>query len=219
MKLHILYEDERFILVHKPIKVLSHQTKGNELDDVLNLLHHPEYHVITRLDTNTEGIMLIAKDKESSSLLNQLSMNHLIKKTYLALCTGYFEKSEDILTAYLVKDSNQGIVRLSSEALPGLKEIKTKYKVLQEKNLLSLVEVELLTGKTHQIRAHMNFIGHPLLGDTLYGNPRLNQKFGLKTQALISYQISFHDIEESHPLYYLNNKSWKTSSQIFSKYI
>lgn len=205
-KIQVIYEDEKIMIVSKPEKMLSHATKKSSLPDVLSVIKHRNYHVITRLDTNTEGLLLIAKDASSAALLNILSQKKSITKKYMAVCIGYLNKPVDTIEAYLLKDSENSVVRLSSTEIPDAQKIITSYKVMKEKNLLSLVEIELVTGKTHQIRAHFAHIGHPLLGDSLYGNPKFNKKHQAFTQMLVSYKLTFQNIDPLHPFYYLNDK-------------
>lgn len=188
--------------------MLSHREDRNQLPNVLSELKHPQYHVITRLDTNTTGLLLLAKTSESASQLSKWMRAGTIHKTYLALAVGYFSNPEDTVEAYLLKDSENSIVRLSHTPLEGADKIVTKYKVLQEKNQLSLVEIELITGKTHQIRSHFALLKKPLLGDPLYGNKKMNQLHHQTVQCLISYKLSFDTFENSSSLDYLFGKEF-----------
>ena len=117
-------------------------------------------------------------------------------------------KKEDTLTAYLEKDSAQNIVKVSDKKTKTNLTIKTKYKVLDSAGGLSLLEIELLTGRTHQIRAHMAYLGHPLLGDGKYGVNKINVKYGFKAQALCSCELTFKFASDGGILNYLNNKSF-----------
>ncbi|MDD3122981.1 MAG: RNA pseudouridine synthase [Candidatus Izemoplasmatales bacterium] len=204
----VIFENNDILIAYKPIKMLSHPERSLNLPDLLTFFKHAEYRVITRLDVNTSGLVLIAKNQEISSLLNEMSKQNQIIKSYLTICVGYFAKEEETIEAYLLKDSNQGIVRLSLSSIPNSEKITTRYKIIKEANQLSLVEVQLITGKTHQIRAHLALVGHPVLGDPLYGNQRFNQKLRIKTQCLSSHKIKFEMIEKNHPLYYLNGQEY-----------
>lgn len=204
----IVYEDEQILVVIKPAGMLSHFASKSNLKDLLTEIKHPNYHIITRLDANTEGLVLIAKNSEASHYLSMMANQKQITKKYLAIACGYFDKTEDTIKAYLLKDSENSVVRLSNHQLADAKEIITKYTVLKESKGLSQVEIELMTGKTHQIRAHLAHIGHPLLGDPLYGNKRLNQQMHEKTQLLLSYSLSFRMEDPSNPFYYLNGKTF-----------
>ena len=131
-----------------------------------------------------------------------------LSKFYLAAVHGHMPKKADTLHGYLRKDQANNIVDISTVKKPGYKEIITKYRVLDENNSLSLVEVELVTGRTHQIRAHFSSIGHPLLGDGKYGVNRDDKKLGYKFQALYAFRLEFHFRTDSGALSYLNGKSF-----------
>lgn len=219
-KLKIIFEDENIIIIDKPIGMLSHpDVKLKEIDILTELKkanpNAGHFAVINRLDFNTSGLVVVGKTSLAIKELNKVSIDRKIQKTYLCGVTGYFFSPSETLIAYLLKDSTQSKVRISDVEVSNSQKIMTKYTVLDEYNNMSLVEVELLTGKTHQIRAHFSHAGHPLLGDPLYGFPSVNQKVGLKTQALCAYKIRFHSLEESSLLYYLNNKDFKLSSVPF----
>lgn len=203
----VVYENDYLLIVDKPIKMLSHPDQhSKDLPDVLSMLRHPQYRVITRLDVNTSGLVLIAKTSLASSILNEMSAKKQIRKFYQAVAIGYFSKEEDTIEAYLLKDSLQGVVRLSEFPAPNSQKIVTHYKVIKEENQLSLLEVELITGKTHQIRAHLAFISHPVLGDPLYGSKRINDAWKQHTQCLSSSRILFENIDSTSPLFFMNNQ-------------
>ncbi|MGE0003050.1 MAG: RluA family pseudouridine synthase [Candidatus Izemoplasmatales bacterium] len=211
LNIPIIYEDHRILIIHKPAKMLAHPDHKQQLKDVLTLLDNPNLRVVTRLDANTEGLMILAKTPEAHAAIQKLSDSGQMKKKYLARCVGYFEIPEAIVEAYLIKDDEKGRVLLSKEMLPGAKRILTKYKVLDESNQTSLVEIVLLTGRTHQIRAHMALLGHPVLGDPLYGNPKTNQRHHAKVQQLCSWQITFEEIESTHLFADFSHTSFTTT--------
>ena len=130
---------------------------------------------------------------------------------------GKLKQKEDTLTGYLVKNTEQNRVYIHSSPVPDGKSIRTKYKVIRENTLTSLVEVELLTGRTHQIRAHFASIGHPLAGDGKYGTNEFNDKVGMKAQALYSYKLKF-DFSDENDLSYLNGKSFEVQSVPFANF-
>jgi 23S rRNA pseudouridine955/2504/2580 synthase len=214
--LKINYEDDALLIIEKPIGILSHPDAKLKENDILSTLKTFRkdaslYAVINRLDFNTSGLVIIGKNNQSIIELNRLSSVKKIQKTYLCVVSGYFFVPEATLEGYLLKDSTQSIVRISSSKIANSQLISTRYKVIKEKSNMSILEVELLTGKTHQIRAHLAAVNHPIIGDPLYGIPSLNKKIGIKTQALCAYQLLFHDIETHSPLFYLNNRIFQTN--------
>lgn len=218
--LDIIYEDENIILVNKKAGLIVHPDENYHFDSLINRIKHylflkNEYNpydelsftpsLVNRLDRNTSGIVIAAKNFEALKILNEKMKKREIKKYYLSVVEGIFLRKEGTLTAYLEKDENKNRVFISSFPKKDFKTIKTKYKVLFEKNGKSKIEIELLTGRTHQIRAHMAFIGHPVLGDSKYG--RKSSKF--KYQILCAYKIKFSFAEEeNHTLSYLNGKEF-----------
>jgi len=160
-----------------------------------------------RLDRNTGGLVIIAKNQESYDVLLKKIEAREIRKYYKCLVKGRMEKSKSLLKAYLWKDARKSIVYVSSQKSKGAQEVYTAYKVLEYDPSIdvSMLEVELLTGRTHQIRAHLSFAGHPILGDGKYGTNTLNRMFRLKKQALWAYKLEFCFKGESH-LDYLNGR-------------
>ncbi len=210
--LSVIYEDALILIVDKPAGMLTHPDKKLNQPDVITTLvadHHgsPTYGVINRLDFNTSGLVMIGKTQEAIKELNRLAIEKQIRKHYLCGVVGYFDYPEATLTDYLLKDSEQSVVRISSEELPNSKRIVTRYKVLDEYQGLSLLTVELLTGKTHQIRAHLAHHNHPIVGDPLYGYASINKKLGIKTQILCAYRLVFSIKDASSIFAYMNGKT------------
>lgn len=223
LKLDIIYEDENIILIDKKPGLLVHKDGIYNLDTLILRIQHylykkGEYNpaiensfvpsLVNRIDRNTGGIVIAAKNAESLRILNQKMKNRELDKFYLCLISGIMEAKEGILKAYLEKDDDKNKVYIYGKPTMNSKLIKTKYKVLKEGSNSSLVEVELLTGRTHQIRAHMAYIGHPLLGDGKYGKNIINKVSGFKYQALYSYKLKFNFITDAGMLNYLNKKEF-----------
>lgn len=222
-KLDIVYEDENIMLLDKRPGLIVH---SDDEEDVNTLISHVKAYLYrkgeykpedeqsfapalcNRIDRNTGGIVIAAKNSEALRIMNEKIRNDELSKFYLAAVHGHMPKRADTLHGYLRKDQVNNIVDISTVKKPGYKEIVTKYRVLDEKNGLSLIEVELVTGRTHQIRAHFSSIGHPLLGDGKYGVNRDDKKLGYKFQALYAFRLEFHFRTDSRALSYLNGKSF-----------
>jgi len=208
------YEDENILIAYKPKNILScgslvaFETKHKLSFEDLIKKDKPNTNIkiCHRLDTNTEGLVILSKNNLSNLEIVKAFKNKSIKKEYLTLVSGKMEKETGILSDYLEKDIATAYVKVTKIKHRFSLPIKTEYKVLKyfSKVDLSLLQVILHTGRTHQIRAHMKFIGHAVIGDSKYGSNELNRRFGLSSQFLIAYSYSFNFDEES-PLFYLNN--------------
>lgn len=181
INLDVIYEDENILVINKPcgIEVID-DSKNNLTTVVQNKYNYNNNfpYPCHRLDRNTSGLIMYAKNKDALDILNLKIKNHEIRKIYKCTVVGILNKKEATLKDYLFKDSKKSIVYISNTLKKGYKEIITSYKVIKEdkeKNL-STLEVELLTGKTHQIRAHLAHIGHPILRRWQIWNKRNKQK-------------------------------------------
>ena len=223
-KLSILYEDENILLLNKRPGVLVHEdTDGGENTLILHvkayLTQKGEYDpaaeqsfapaLCNRIDRNTGGVVIAAKNAAALRAMNEKIKHNEVQKYYLAAVAGTFRQKEGTLTGYLVKDAEHNKVTVADKPMPGGKRIETRYRVLSEKNGNALLEVELVTGRTHQIRAHMAHIGHPLLGDGKYGENRDERRRGYKYQALYAYRLVFAFQNGEGPLGYLNGLSFE----------
>ncbi len=233
-KLDIVYEDENIMLVNKRAGMVVHADEDNKsvslIDHIKAYLYKKrEYKpdeentfvpaLCNRLDRNTSGIVIAAKNAESLRIMNQKVKDRELKKLYLCIVTGILSKKEDELTAWLFKDEKEKRVYVYNESKKGSKTIITKYRVLEEKNNFSLVEVDLITGRTHQIRAHFASIGHPLLGDGKYGNNKINKENNMHYQALCAYKLIFDFKTDAGILSYLDKKEFKVENVEFENYV
>ncbi len=229
--LDIIYEDENIMLLDKKVGLLSHPDEGEYVDTLIGrvqryLYEKGEYDpkneasfapaLANRIDRNTGGIVMAAKNAESLRILNEKIKNREIKKIYLCLVIGCPKQKTATLCDYMIKEEKKNKVTVYKDPVPGAKDIRTKYTVLETKDGISLVEVDLLTGRTHQIRAHMAHIGCPLLGDGKYGTNAQNKKFGgYKKQCLYSYKTVFDFTTDAGILNYLKGKSFEARNVWF----
>ncbi len=236
VKLDILYEDEHILLCDKRPGVLSHTGDKDESGAAAiparetlifqiqaYLFQKGEYDpqkehsfapaLCNRIDRNTGGIVIAAKTAEALREMNALIRGGNVHKSYLCAVHGTMPKKEDTFTGYLFKNTKTKTVTVSRTPTRGAKEILTGYRVLavNKEQDLSLLSVRLFTGRTHQIRAHMASVGHPLLGEGKYGVNREDRIKGWQHQALYSYQVHFTVPEGA--LSYLNDRSFTVSTK------
>lgn len=223
-ELSIIYEDENLLLVDKPVGMVVHEDNDNTADTLINRIlcylwkkgeYDPENEqsfvpaLCNRIDRNTCGIVIAAKTAEALRVLNQKIRDRELVKLYLCVVSGTPARREAMLTAYLKKLPEENRVIISDKKQPDYLTIKTKYRVLESRGEQSLVEVDLLTGRTHQIRAHFAHIGNPLLGDGKYGVNKLNKALGYRYQALCSYKLIFRFTTDAGALEYLNGREFE----------
>ena len=222
-KLNVLYEDENILLLNKRPGVLVHEdTSAAENTLLMHLKAYlyqkgeyiPENEqsfapaLCNRIDRNTGGIVIAAKNAEALRVMNERIRDGRINKFYLCLVHGVPEKKRDKLYAYLRKNSADNTVEVRNSPFKGAKEIITGYRVLEDRGDRALLEVELFTGRTHQIRAQMAAIGHPLLGDGKYGVNREEKRQGYKYQALYAYKLHFPSSDTEDALSYLDGRTF-----------
>ena len=208
IELDTAYEDENILVINKPVNI--EVTGTNSLTEIINKQHiNCEFkpQPCHRIDRNTTGLVMFAKNKEALEILLKKFKEHEIEKHYLALVYGIPNKKEERLEAYLFKDQKKSQVYISDNFKKGYQKIITKYTVLEKrKDNTALLDVEIETGRTHQIRAHLSHIGYPIIGDGKYGKNEINKQFGKKYQMLCSYKLKFDFQSESGILSYLTGK-------------
>lgn len=208
----ILYQDEHILLLNKPAGILSQKAAVGDVSlvEYLNAyllesacmtpeemqLVHPA--VCNRLDRNTSGLVVAGISLAGLQTMNRLLADRSVRKFYRCIVCGRMS-GEGCLRGYLKKDERTNTVTVYTAPTEGAKEIRTGYRVIASKDDLSLLEVHLITGRSHQIRAHLASTGHPILGDPKYGDPVRNRQYlrscGVKGQLLHAYRLEFPDIE------------------------
>ena len=220
-KLDIVYEDENLMLLNKRPGLLCHADEHEKVNTLITHIQAYLYqkkewnpkgeHSFTpalcnRIDRNTGGIVMAAKNAETLRILNQKIKDREIAKFYLAIIHGKMTPPQGKLEGFLLKDEDKAQVKVFRKPVPGGKSAATLYTTLKINRGLSLVECELLTGRTHQIRAQFAAAGHPLLGDGKYGREKDNKQYGRFFQALYSYKLEFTFPTDAGILEYLRGK-------------
>ena len=220
-QLDILYEDAHLLLVNKRPGLLVHPDQGEYVNTLITHIQAYLYQkkewdprqagaftpaLCNRIDRNTGGIVIAAKTAEALRVMNQKIRDREIEKYYLCAVHGRLRPPQGRLEGFLSKDADKNQVTVHRAPVPGGRTALTRYRTLQVKDGLSLVECELITGRTHQIRAQFAAAGHPLLGDGKYGRGDVNRRYGETRQALYSYKLAFSFPTDAGALNYLRGR-------------
>ena len=234
--LDIVYEDENILLVNKKVGLVVHEDDEGSSDTLIGRILHYLYNkkeydpakecsfvpaLCNRIDRNTSGIVICAKNAESLRILNQKIKDRELSKHYLCVTVGIPEKKEAELKAYLIKDETSNQVKIYPDMREGAKTVITNYSIIKEnrEKQLALLDVDLITGRTHQIRAHLAYEGYPLLGDGKYGINRINRQYNIKTQALCAYKLTFSFTTDAGCIAYLDGKSFEIKDVWFKELV
>lgn len=210
-KLDILYEDEQVMLINKPAGMLSQKAEKGDISMVEHLISHlldtgevteemlktfrPS--LCNRLDRNTSGIVAAGKTLQGLQILSGLFKERTLHKYYLCIVKGVIKEEQDV-RGWLLKNEKTNQVRIFKSETKDARPIHTKYRPLADNGQETLLEIELLTGRTHQIRAHLSYMGHPIFGDPKYGDAVLNKKltsgYGLHMQLLHAWHLVFPEL-------------------------
>ena len=227
----VVYEDEHILLASKKSGMLTHADNCENYNTLINhikayLYQKDEYNpkkeqsfapaLCNRIDRNTQGIVICAKTAASLKILNEKIKSRELEKYYLCICAGNFKAKSGTLINYILKDTAKNEVRVCAAEASGSKMAVTGYKVLESRGGLAIVEAQIITGRTHQIRAQLAYGGHPLLGDGKYGDYELNKKYGhllnSRGQALCAYKLKFTFKTSAGILDYLNGKEFEINA-------
>ena len=214
----VVYEDKNFAVLYKPAHLLCHSDRtgdANLVDAFAAYLEakgeydpHAEKRfapaLCNRLDRGTEGLVLAAKSYAALRDLNAIIRDDMMKKEYLTITVG--APPQGRFVAWLQHSEKNNKVRIHARESEGYKQIITEVTVIRQAGPFALCRIGLITGRTHQIRAHLAYLGHPVLGDIKYGNRKMNERTGTKTQALCAVRVTFLDIPEENTLHYLSGK-------------
>ena len=214
----VVYEDDNFAVLYKPAHLLCHSDRtgdSNLVDAFAAYLESKgEYDpraekrfapaLCNRLDRGTEGLVLAAKSYTALRDLNAIIRDDMMRKEYLTITVGAPPQGRFI--AWLQHSEKGNKVRIHARESEGYKQIITEVTVIRQAGPFALCRIGLITGRTHQIRAHLAYLGHPVLGDIKYGNRKMNERTGLKTQALCAQRLTFGRISEENTLHYLSGK-------------
>jgi 23S rRNA pseudouridine955/2504/2580 synthase len=221
-KLNIVYEDENILIVNKPVGLVVHSDESKKADTLINRIQHYLFKngkwnylnensfipsLVHRLDRNTSGLIITAKNAPSLRILSEKIKTHEIDKYYLCRVYGIIDPKKGMLSDYLTRNLDKKIVKVTQKPInSNSQQIITEYRTISHDKNTSLIEIKLITGKTHQIRAHMAFINHPLVGEQKYTTPKYSKMNVKQHQQLMAYKIVFNFKKDAGILNYLNHK-------------
>ena len=229
-QLNIVYEDENLLLVDKRPGMSVHADETEKVNTLINHIQaylyqkrewNPKWEnafapaLCNRIDRNTGGIVIAAKNAETLRIINEKIRAHELEKSYLCITVGRPKRPEGKIEGFLLKDEAKKEVRFFHKPVPGGKTAVTLYRTLESRGGLSLVECRLLTGRTHQIRVSMAEIGCPLLGDGKYGKGDVNRRYHETRQALYSYKLRFDFPTDAGLLNYLKGQEFTVENVPF----
>ena len=229
-QLNILHEDDHILLVDKRAGMVVHPDEGERINTLITHIQAYLYGkrewspyteqsfapaLCNRIDRNTGGIVIAAKTAEGLRVMNQKIRDRELSKYYLCIIHGKMDKPEGKLEHFLLRDEIKKQVTVYNRPQAGAKTAITLYKTLATTDNLSLIQCDLITGRTHQIRAQFSHMGHPLLGDGKYGNEKLNKQFGRTIQALYSHQLKFEFTTDAGALEPLNHRFFQAAEVDF----
>lgn len=230
-ELEIIYEDENLLILNKPAGLVVHEDNAGAVDTLINRALKYLYRsgqfapekensftpsLCHRIDRNTSGLVLCAKNAATLRVMNEKIKNRELTKLYRCLVFGTPSPSHAVKKAFLVKDESENRVAVYDHPVEGGRTAVTEYTVLETNGHMSLLEIDLHTGRTHQIRAHMAFLGHPLVGDTKYGIAKQNQGLPYRFQALCAYRITLDFPNGAEHLESLKGRSFQVPQLPFS---